>query len=48
MLKKKERKEDKTVGLARGSTAEGMAVLEDTLKSIQTKFGEGCIMKLGD
>ena len=36
MLKKKEKKEDKTVG---------MAVLEDTLKSIQTKFGEGAIMK---
>jgi len=39
MLKKKEKKEDKTVG---------MAVLEDTLKSIQTKFGEGAIMKFGD
>ncbi len=39
MLKKKEKKEDKTVG---------MAVLEDTLKSIQTKFGEGSIMKFGD
>ena len=25
-----------------------MAVLEDTLKSIQTKFGEGSIMKFGD
>ncbi|MFH1200829.1 MAG: recombinase RecA [bacterium] len=25
-----------------------MAVLEDTLKAIQTKFGEGSIMKLGD
>jgi recombination protein RecA len=39
MLKKKEKKEDKTVG---------MAVLDDTLKAIQTKFGEGSIMKLGD
>jgi recombination protein RecA len=39
MLKKKEKKEDKTVG---------MAVLEDTLKAIQTKFGEGSIMKLGE
>lgn len=42
MLKKKDKeskKEDKTVG---------MAVLEDTLKSIQTKFGEGAIMKFGD
>lgn len=39
MIKKKERKEDKTVG---------MTVLEDTLKSIQTKFGEGSIMKFGD
>jgi len=39
MLKKKEKKEDKTMGTA---------VLEDTLKSIQTKFGEGAIMKFGD
>ena len=39
MLKKKEKKEDKTVG---------EAVLEDTLKAIQTKFGEGSIMKFGD
>jgi len=39
MIKKKEKKEDKTVG---------MAVLDDTLKAIQTKFGEGSIMKLGD
>ena len=39
MLKKKEKKEDKTTG---------MAGLEDTLKSIQTKFGEGSIMKFGD
>src|SRR5450830_1163594 len=39
MQKKKEKKEDKTVG---------MAVLEDTLKAIQTKFGEGSIMKFGD
>jgi len=39
MQKKKAKKEDKTVG---------EAVLEDTLKSIQTKFGEGSIMKFGD
>src|SRR3954463_7275953 len=39
MLKKKEKKEDKTVGIA---------VLDDTLKAIQTKFGEGSIMKFGD
>ena len=39
MLKKKEKKENKTMG---------SAVLEDTLKSIQTKFGEGSIMKFGD
>jgi len=41
MLKKakKEEKADKTVG---------SALLEDTLKSIQTKFGEGSIMKFGD
>lgn len=39
MIKKKEKKEEKTTG---------MAALEDTLKSIQTKFGEGAIMKFGD
>ncbi len=39
MLKKKEKKEDKTIG---------GTMLEDTLKSIQTKFGEGAIMKFGD
>ena len=40
MIKKtKEKKEDKTVG---------QAVLEDTLKAIQTKFGEGSIMKFGN
>lgn len=39
MLKKKEKKEDKTMGAA---------LLEDTLRSIQTKFGEGSIMKFGD
>ncbi len=39
MQKKKEKKEEKTVG---------QSVLNDTLKAIQTKFGEGAIMKLGD
>ena len=39
MVKKKEKKEDKTMGVN---------ALEDTLKSIQTKFGEGAIMKFGD
>ncbi len=39
MIKKKDKKEDKTVGVE---------VLEDTLKAIQTKFGEGSIMKFGD
>ncbi len=39
MIKKKDKKEEKTMGTA---------VLEDTLKSIQTKFGEGSIMKFGD
>ncbi len=39
MLKKKEKKEEKTMG---------GTVLEDTLKAIQTKFGEGSIMKLGE
>ena len=39
MQKKKERKEDKTMGVS---------MLDDTLKAIQAKFGEGSIMKLGD
>ena len=39
MIKKKEKKEEKTMG---------GTILEDTLKSIQTKFGEGSIMKFGD
>jgi len=39
MVKKKEKKEDKTVG---------GGMLDDTLKAIQTKFGEGSIMKFGD
>ena len=39
MLKKKEKREEKTVG---------ESMLEETLKSIQTKFGEGAIMKFGD
>jgi recombination protein RecA len=39
MIKKKDKKEEKTVGTT---------VLEDTLKSIQNKFGEGSIMKFGD
>ena len=39
MIKKKEKKEDKTMGLS---------MLDDTIKAIQVKFGEGSIMKLGD
>jgi recombination protein RecA len=39
MMKKKVKKDDKTMG---------MSGLEDTLKSIQNKFGEGSIMKFGD
>lgn len=39
MQKKKEKKEDKTVGIS---------MLDDTIKAIQAKFGEGSIMKLGD
>jgi recombination protein RecA len=40
MMKKiKEKKEDKTVG---------NSTLDETLKAIQTKFGEGSIMKMGD
>jgi recombination protein RecA len=39
MLKKKAKKEEKTTG---------GTLLDDTLKAIQTKFGEGAIMKMGD
>jgi len=39
MQKKKEKKEDKTMGIS---------MLDDTIKAIQAKFGEGSIMKLGD
>ncbi len=38
MLKKKEKKEGKTIG----------GELENTIKALQTKFGEGSIMMLGD
>ena len=38
-MKKKEKKEDKTMGVS---------MLDDTLKAIQAKFGEGSIMKMGD
>lgn len=50
MLKKKEKKEEKKEDPRQGGASKtvGMAVLEDTLKSIQTKFGEGAIMKFGD
>jgi hypothetical protein len=37
-MQKKAKKEPKELGGA----------IEDTIKSIQTKFGEGAIMKLGD
>ncbi|KKQ66346.1 MAG: Protein RecA [Candidatus Daviesbacteria bacterium GW2011_GWA2_38_24] len=46
MLKKKEKK-DLPAG-RQGDKTVGIAVLENTLKSIQTKFGEGSIMKFGD
>jgi recombination protein RecA len=39
MKKTKEKKEDKSLGTS---------MLDDTLKAIQAKFGEGSIMKLGD
>jgi recombination protein RecA len=38
-MKKKEKKEDKTLG---------MSGLDETLKALQVKFGEGAIMKMGD
>ena len=46
MLKKKDKK-DLPAGKA-GEKTMGDATLENTLKSIQAKFGEGAIMKLGD
>lgn len=39
MQKKKTKKDDKTMGVS---------MLDDTLKAIQAKFGEGAIMKFGD
>lgn len=39
MQKKKIKKEDKTMGVS---------MLDDTIKAIQAKFGEGSIMKFGD
>jgi len=38
----------KTKGVEKEKKTMDGSVLEDTLKSIQTKFGEGSIMKLGD
>jgi recombination protein RecA len=43
MMKKKEKKADKNIVMQ-----EGVSILDNTLKAIQTKFGEGSIMKLGD
>ncbi len=42
-MKKKEKKEEKKMGDRKDNL-----VLENTLKAIQTKFGEGSIMKFGD
>jgi len=39
MQKKKAKKEDKTIGIS---------MIDDTVRAIQAKFGEGSIMKLGD
>ncbi len=43
MKKAKKEKVEKTIG-----TSEDNTILENTLKSIQSKFGEGSIMKFGD
>jgi len=43
MMKKKEKKADKTIG-----EKSDTAILDNTLRAIQTKFGEGSIMKFGD
>ncbi|KKR62857.1 MAG: Protein RecA [Parcubacteria group bacterium GW2011_GWA2_40_37] len=47
MLKKPKEKKDLPAGRQEDKTM-GTAILEDTLKAIQTKFGEGAIMKFGD
>ncbi len=46
-MQKKKEKKDLPAG-RQGEKTMGGTVLEDTLKSIQTKFGEGSIMKFGD
>src|SRR3989344_4327801 len=45
MVKKKEKKD---LPAQAGDKTVGESVLSDTLKAIQTKFGEGSIMKFGD
>lgn len=47
---KKEKKDPKVIGKASkaSNVEERLKELEDTIASIQTKFGEGAIMKLGD
>jgi recombination protein RecA len=46
MLKKKKEKESKEIG-ARGQATGSIEDIRDTIRSIQTKFGEGSIMALG-
>jgi recombination protein RecA len=46
MQKKKKEKEPKEIG-ARGETTGSIEDIRDTIRSIQTKFGEGAIMALG-
>src|SRR3989338_2394507 len=51
MIKKKEKKEPARhadASHAGGDKTVGGGVLDDTLKAIQTKFGEGAIMKFGN
>jgi len=47
-MQKKKEKKDSSISSGQGNKTVGGAVLEDTLKSIQNKFGEGSIMKFGD
>ncbi len=47
MQKKKKEKEPKASGIRTESTG-SIEDIRDTIRSIQTKFGEGAIMKLGD
>jgi len=48
MKPKKEKAPPKTIGKKEDKKEDRLAGLADTIASIETKFGEGSIMKLGD